>query len=247
MSLETNSRGRQRPERLWSLWDQAASASPSPHSSGLWGHKQWGKRQPVRNSIKSPLVRCELIILIHSEAGFHRQDISSLISTFGAGRDAPRCLQHMCSPHSTPALLCVHCLTTCSTAPTPHTPQSLPSCKPTACCPSHLLSLETVRREVRAHQVATMWDGRNRKWLWATAGTGDRRCIAIAVRNLRCLTKKKEITVARACHGLPAHLPSPRSDLSLVSAWAFSALCDGNCLPLPAHCEEVTAIEITSL
>lgn len=120
-------------------------------------------------------------------------------------------------------LLCEHCPTPCSTALTQHTPQPLPSCKPTACCPSHLPILVTVHREGRAHQVATTWDRRNRAWLWATVGTGDRRCTATAAGNSRCLTKKQERTAARACHGLSAHLLSPRSDLSLVSAWAFSA------------------------
>lgn len=41
-----------------------------------------GKRQPISNSIKSPLVRCELITLIHLEVGFLSQDISTVISTF---------------------------------------------------------------------------------------------------------------------------------------------------------------------
>lgn len=67
----------------WRLRDRAQPpASPSPHSSGLQGHKPWGKRQPISNSIKSPLVRCELITLIYLEVGFHWQDISTLISTF---------------------------------------------------------------------------------------------------------------------------------------------------------------------
>lgn len=91
MSLETGCRARRRPGGWRPSWgagcggrgaERGLSPLPPPAAPAGGVINRGGKRQPISNSIKSPLVRCELITLIHLEVGFHLQDISTVISTF---------------------------------------------------------------------------------------------------------------------------------------------------------------------
>lgn len=93
MSLETGCRARRRPGGQRPSWgvgcggrgaERGLSPLPPLTAPARGVINRGGKRQPISNSIKSPLVRCELITLIHLEVGFHLQDISTVISTFTA-------------------------------------------------------------------------------------------------------------------------------------------------------------------
>lgn len=94
MSLETGCWARRgpagwRPSRGAGCGGHGAEHGPSPlpplTAPARGVINRGGKRQPISNSIKSPLVRCELITLIYLEVGFHLQDISAVISTFTTG------------------------------------------------------------------------------------------------------------------------------------------------------------------
>lgn len=121
-------------------------------------------------------------------------------------------------------------------------------------CPSHLFILQvTACPEESKGGGQMMCDGRNREWLWATVRTGDRGWIANTTGNPRHLTKKKTITTAWACHGLSTHLLascsalSPLSDLAFLACLLFVTGTVFCCLKSHAHCEDVIAIEVTSL